>query len=137
MNRIIATLIALALGACSAGADIAAAETAATSFHAALNAQDFDEIYRSTTPEFKTAGPKESFLGLLTAVSRKLGKVKTFNRVGFNVGAVPAGRFVTLRYSSVFERGIGQETFTYRMVGETAVLNGYNIATPALTVRYE
>ncbi len=137
MKRIFAGLIAFTLTNCSAGTDLAASDTAVSTFHAQLDAQEFDAIFQSTTPQFKTSGPKGGFVGLLSAISRKLGKLTTSKRMGFNIGVVPAGRFVTVRYSSVFERGVGNETFTFQMVGEKAVLNGYNMASPALTVRYE
>jgi hypothetical protein len=97
-----------------------------------MSAQQFDQIYTETSDEFKKATTAQEFVDLLSAVDRKLGSVKRTTKNAWNVNFHSSGTFVTLGFKTQFERGAGDETFTYRLADGNALLVGYHITSNAL-----
>jgi len=60
-------------------------------------------------------------------VEGKLGGVKETTKNGWNVNFQPSGTFVVLGFKTQFEKGVGEETFTYRISDRDALLVGYRI----------
>jgi hypothetical protein len=92
-----------------------------------MAAQQFDQIYTETGDELKKATTKQDFVNLLGAVEGKLGGVKETTKNGWNVNFQPSGTFVVLGFKTQFEKGAGEETFTYRISDRDALLVGYRI----------
>jgi hypothetical protein len=132
MKRVLVVSVTLSLTACNPAADTKAAEQSVVSFHQQLDAGQFDQIYASTTPEFKAASTRDDFTKLLAAVHRKLGNFRSGQTGNWNDNATTGGHFLTLERSAQFERGPAQEEFVFKVDGKSAVLVGYHIASNTL-----
>jgi len=80
----------------------------------------------------KKVTTKQDFVDLLAVVERKLGAVKETTKNGWNVNFQPSGTFVVLGFKTQFEKGTGEETFTYRISNRDALRVGYRINSNAL-----
>ena len=60
------------LMACGMQGDLKTTDAAVETFHAQLNAANFDQIYADTNAALKQASSREDFVKLLSAVHRKL-----------------------------------------------------------------
>jgi hypothetical protein len=97
-------------------------------FHAALDAGEWQTVWKQADPELRRAGEREKFGKLLEAIHRKLGNVKSSKQVGWNANVTTEGSFVTLTMQTTFEKGKGTEQFVYRKGDEGKLtLVGYNI----------
>ena len=137
MNRVapIATALlacATALGGCSAGADLTAADAAVTQFHATLNAGSTNAIYDSAAPAFRSASPREEVRKFMTAIHAKLGNSVTASRTGYNVNFNTAGNTVQLAYATHFQRGDATEQFIFASGSGKPLLIRYDIQSKAL-----
>jgi hypothetical protein len=66
-------------------------------------------------------------------VDRKLGKVVSAERTGFNDALNPAGHILTVGYVTTFTKGVGDEIFTFRVGADgKPSLVGYNVNSPLL-----
>jgi hypothetical protein len=120
--------IPLLLFACTdtiQGKSVAEAKVAA--FHERLNAGQYEEIYSEAGDEFRNVAPKEKVLTLFSAIDNKLGKVKSSSTKTWNVKTYNFVTTVVLVVDTQFERGVGTESFTFRVSGDKATLLGYNI----------
>jgi hypothetical protein len=117
----------LLLGACSPAADTGLAEVGADQFHNAFNNGQFDAIYKTADPEFRSSGSKAESIKFLSAVRAKLGRFKSGKTVGWNDNVGPIGHYVTLTREAQFERGRGYETFVFKIADRNLALVGYNI----------
>jgi hypothetical protein len=123
-------IAALALNGCSMGADMKVGGDAVATFHKQLDAGQFAAIEAAGGAEINR--PAGQLVKLLEAVHRKLGNIKSSERVGFNDQVNTGGHFLSLSYSTTFEKGVASENFYYSIVGGKAVLAGYHIASDAL-----
>ena len=133
--RKFAVAAAVAIAACSAGADSRLAERAVDEFHQMLDAGQFEAMYSASADELQKATTQEQFVALLGAVHRKLGSVKAATRKNWNVNYQPSGTFVTLVYSTSYAEGEAAEQFVYRMQDGKALLAGYHVNSNALILR--
>jgi|ERR1051326_4122479 hypothetical protein len=101
-------------------------------FHDQLNAGQFDQIYAESDARFQSAGSKLDILKLFEAIHRKLGNTKSQTLSFWNMNATTSGFFITVTYDTSFERGSGQENFTWVKVGNKLSLVGYHIQSNAL-----
>jgi len=131
-SLLVALLAALCLSACSSGQDVTLAETEVGHFRQQMAAQQFAEIYGQASDDFKRTTSEDKLTRLLTAIDRRLGPVKDANRTSWGVNYNTSGTTVTLKFRTTFERGTGDESFTYRIVGGKAVLAGYQISSDDL-----
>ncbi|MEA2999537.1 MAG: hypothetical protein QOH04_2848 [Sphingomonadales bacterium] len=127
---LLATLLILA--ACSPGAEVPAAERAAASFHAQLDAGRFTAIYAAASEEMKRTTSQQDLVRLLEAVHARLGRFRGGRTAGWNDSRTTAGRFVTIDYAATYETGAAQENFVFRIDGGRAVLAGYHVDSKAL-----
>lgn len=105
----------------------AAAENSIARFHQQYNDEKLDDIWKEAHVKFRSASKKEQFDELMSAVLRKLGKVKSTSNAGWRVNSYNFTTTVLMTQKTVFEKGEGAESFTFEMDGDKAVLVGYNI----------
>jgi hypothetical protein len=117
----------LLLAACSSAQDLTLAETEVGHFRQQMAAQQYAEIYAQASDDFKKTTAEEKLTRLLSAIDRRLGAVKSSDRTSWGVNFNTSGTTVTLKFKTTFERGTGDESFVYRIVGGKAVLAGYQI----------
>jgi hypothetical protein len=125
--RLVIVLFAALLAACSSGQDLTLAEGEVAHFRQQMAAQQFLEIYSQASDDLKKTTAEDKMTRLLSAVDRKLGAVKSSERTSWGVNFNTSGTTATLKFKTTFERGTGDETFVYRIVGGKAVLAGYHI----------
>jgi hypothetical protein len=128
----IALFAGAALTGCSPGVDTKVAETGISSFHADLNAGNFDKIYKYSASEFKAVTTKDKIDQFLGAVHRKLGKFREGKSIGWNDNVGTNGHFVTIDYEAKYEKGGATENFVFRVNGNDATLVGYHVNSDAL-----
>ncbi|WEK47309.1 MAG: DUF4019 domain-containing protein [Candidatus Andeanibacterium colombiense] len=137
MTAMFRTSIALAFAAllASCGMKQSMEESAAEigHFHASLDRQAYDEIWRTTSSEFRKASTQADFEKLLAAVHRKLGAVGKSDRQGWQAGNTNGVSTTVVTMKTTFAKGDGAETFTYIREGKDLKLLGYNIQSAALT----
>jgi hypothetical protein len=121
-----------ALAACSPGTQVPAAQRAAASFHAQLDAGRFTAIYAESSDEMKRTTSQQDLVRLLVAVHARLGRFKGGRTAGWNDSRTTSGRFVTLDYAATYETGAARENFVFRIDGGQAVLAGYHVDSKAL-----
>jgi uncharacterized protein (DUF2236 family) len=134
-NVILSCAIFIAQGGCGTGQDVKAAEEQVTNFHQQLDSQDFLNIYNQADPKLREVTKTEEFLGLLTAVHKKLGNVQNATRQSFYVNFSTSGSTVRLTYQTKFAEGDAQEVFTWKKNGSDLRLLGYNIQSNALILK--
>jgi hypothetical protein len=120
------------LSACSPGADTQAAEKSIASFHADLNAGNFDKIYDGSGPDLKAVANKDKFTKILNAVHTKLGVFKDGKSVGWNDNVTTGGHFVTINYKADYNKGSADENFVFRVEETGSSLVGYHVNSEAL-----
>jgi hypothetical protein len=131
MRRLLLTVLLLLCG-CSGGEDLAAAEKEIGRFHAQLNAGHFDKIYVDAAPDWKQASPRDDTIKLFAGLHNKLGLFVAGKQNSWRVNYGTGGTTILVLYDSKFQKGDGQETFTYRRSGDAVQLVGYNINSRAL-----
>ena len=129
--------LGLALAACSAAPDLKGADQAVAVFHQRLDHADYQDIYRQATPQFQHSGTVAGLSAFLSAIHTKLGAVRSTQRQGYFVGVSTDGSYANVTYQTLFERGAGRETFSYRFIDSRAVMNGYHFdpAPPVVRIR--
>lgn len=103
------------------------AELGVTRFHALFNEGKFQEIYDTSDSVFKDATTPEKMLELFDAVNRKLGKIKSTQSQTWNVKNFNLTTQAVMVQKTEFEHGTGTETFTFKIDGDKAILQGYYI----------
>ena len=103
------------------------AEPQIAEFHKKLDAGQYEEIYNAAAEEFKKNVTKEKMTRILSAISRKLGTVKSKKIVNWHVNTRNLTTHVILVSETEFEKGTGTETFSFIVSGSNAKMVGYNI----------
>jgi hypothetical protein len=133
MRQAIAIMAAaLATGACSSGADRAAAEAGVAQFHQMVEAQRYHDIFVGAADEFRSGTSEEEGVRFLQMVHDRLGAVRSTTQSGWRVNFSPGGSTVSLNYNTQFASGAGTENFVFRIGGSRARLVGYHVNSPAL-----
>jgi Protein of unknown function (DUF4019) len=131
LNKLVACFGLLLVFGCSAGEAKKSAETdAVPTFHAQYDRSDFEAIYKNARDEFREATSRDDFEKFMSAVRRKLGKVKSSSRQTWKVNVGTGGTRIVLTYNTEFELGKGVETFTIL----NGKLLGYNVNSNTLIV---
>ena len=112
-----------------------ASDKAVAEFHKLYNDGKIAEIRAGADSKFKNATPEKEFSDFMGAVQRKVGKVINTTNAGFNVRTFNLTTTVVLQQNTTFEQGKGNETFTFEMNGEKALLVGYNISSKELIMK--
>src|SRR5262245_16626214 len=118
---------ALALAGCPATQDVATAQAAVTRFRQLAGEGKYAEIYAEAADELKKASSEAQFTALLAAIERKLGAVKDSKSNGWNVNWNNLTTTVTVNFKTQFEKGTGEERFSFRISGGKALLASYQI----------
>ncbi|MCL6741946.1 DUF4019 domain-containing protein [Sphingomonas sp. RB56-2] len=126
-RRLLSIVGALALTACSAGADTKTAEVGVANFHRDVDAGKIAQIYDTSAPEMKSSITRDEFVKLLTVMRTKLGPYKSGKTTAWNINVGTGGHLVTLNREVQFERGPGTEEFVFRVEGGKAVLVGWHV----------
>src|SRR5262245_22181739 len=123
-----------ALAGCSASKDFDAAEAGVTRFRELMREGKYAEIYQESGDELKRGSTEQQFTALLAAIERKLGAVKESKRGGWNVNWNNLITTATLNFKTQFEKGSGEEKFSFRISGGKALLTGYQINSQEMMV---
>jgi hypothetical protein len=138
MSSLFRTLLAVAtltiLSACGLTKGKEIATKSVETFRQQFSESKFAEIYSAATPAFKASVNEANFTKFIQAVQRKLGAYKSSTQSGWKVNSINGTTSVVLNYDSVFEQGSAVETFTFIISGDSAVLQGYNVNSPALII---
>ena len=103
------------------------AEAGVAAFHKSLDAGDMDGIWKGADEAFRAAITRQEFERFVGAVHRKLGNVVSTTTAGWSVNSRNLKTFVVLQQQTQFERGKGNETFTFAVANDRAALVGYNV----------
>ncbi|MEK0449224.1 MAG: hypothetical protein RL088_1492 [Verrucomicrobiota bacterium] len=138
MSSLFRTFLAVAtltiLSACGLTKGKEIATKSVETFRQQFSESKFAEIYSAATPAFKASVNEANFTKFIQAVQRKLGAYKSSTQRGWKVNSINGTTSVVLNYDSVFEQGSAVETFTFIISGDSAVLQGYNVNSPALII---
>jgi hypothetical protein len=119
---------ALLLASCAQNPpDTSAAEQGVTRFRRQMDSRQFQEIYDNAAPEFRQNASESTVIRFLNLVSTRLGRALAASKQGLRLDTNTSGSFVTLTYTTTFDRGRGNEEFVFRMDGPEARLAGYHI----------
>ena len=129
-----AVLLFAAMLGCSSDEQLASAEKEVAQFRKLMDAQQFAEIYRTSSEEWRKSASETDLAKILNAMSTKLGKVQSADKAGWNVNFHTSGTFVTLGFNTQFEKGAGFEQFVFRVADGKARLVSYNVNSPALLI---
>ena len=128
MRYLTPILAAAMLAGCGVRESFDDASAEVDRFHAALDAGEWQRVWKGADPALRGATQREEFGRPLEAVHRKLGKVRSSEQTGWNANATTQGTFLTLTMRTEFERGSGMEEFVYRKADDGKLaLVGYNI----------
>jgi hypothetical protein len=122
----------LVLSGCSSSDELGASEKEIARFHTQLDAGQFDAIYAAAAPEWKNVSTQPDTIQLFTGIHNKLGSFVSGTQSGWKVNYGTGGTTIIIVYDSKFEKGDGQETFTFQRSGGSIQLVGYNINSRAL-----
>ena len=111
------------------------ATEAVPTFHELLNSGQYDAIHATASEQFKSKYTPKKLASFLDAIHRKLGPTKSSEQRSLNLSYGTEGAIVTLTYATVFAEGDAVETFTYRLKGDKALLEGYKINSEALVLK--
>lgn len=123
------------LCACSSEKQRAIADRASTTFHAQLDAEQYQETFAKTDELFREKMSESDWTALLKAVHQKLGKLQRSDQVGYKVMFSNTGTIVGLTYNTEFAGGKAVEDFTWCIKGEDSTLVGYFINAPTLITK--
>ncbi len=121
--------------ACGFGEASQRAKTAIGRFHENYNRQDYAQIYKAADGAFKAKTDEASFVNLLTAVQRKLGRELRTQVVASNITVGVGVSRVRMLCSSVFEGGNAQEEFVCVVDSGPGRLLAYTITSPMLVMK--
>jgi len=113
--------------ACGMSENKESAALATGEFRVKFEQEKYDQIWASTSPEFRKSTSQAEFTKLLQKIHEKLGSTVDVNSGSYNVNYGPAGTIVTLGYQTKFQKGDAAETFVWRIGDGQAQLVGYNI----------
>jgi hypothetical protein len=133
MHRLLFPItLLLVTGGCSFRANSEAAETASTTFHQQMSAEQYEAIYDGATSAFKAAIGRETFSGLCKRIRRKMGTCQAASLTSSGFQTVPQGSFINLTYKRQCDNGTLAEQFVWQMISGKAVLNAFHADNPLL-----
>lgn len=128
-------LVTVTVGGCSVGKGREVAEQAVNEFHQRLDTEQYDQIYKTASDDFRSGTSQSDSTELFAAVHRKLGKVLSAHQRAFAVNSTLTGTTVRLQYDTEFAEGKASEAFVFTLSGDKAVLVSYNINSPTLITK--
>ena len=115
------------VAACSSSEHLDTAQAETHRFWQMMEAEQFASIYADAAEDFRKATSEEGLAKFLSAVNRKLGKMKTAKKESWNVNYHTSGTFVTLGYNTQLDQGKATEQFVFVINDRKASLVRYNI----------
>lgn len=128
-------LIVAAVLGCSMFKDSKAAGPAVEKFHQQFNDEQFKQIYAESGERMKAAATEAELTELLSAIHEKLGDIRESKQTSWHVNSNPTASEVTLVYDTAFAKGKGTETFIITVIGDKALIEGYNINSKELILK--
>jgi hypothetical protein len=127
-----AFVAAIVLCSCSFSADYRDAVNATNIFHRLMDGGEYAAIYDAASQGLQPSLSRDTFIGFLTRVNRKMGKCgeATVALGGYEGGT--SGTFVKITSSRVCANGTLGEQFVWRMVEGKATLFHYHAENPLL-----
>ncbi len=125
----------LVVEACGFGEASQQAQTAVGRFHEHYNGHDYAQIYKVADGAFKAKTDESSFVNLMTAIQRKLGRELRTEVVASNITVGIGVSRVRIVCSSVFEGGNAQEEFVWVVDKGPGRLLAYTINSPTLVLK--
>ncbi|WP_252258040.1 hypothetical protein [Erythrobacter aurantius] len=125
-----AVVAAALLSACNPMAQLEQSETKIEKWHATYNEGDARTLYGLTSQEFRDVTSIDEMNQLVALVTDKMGKVSSSERAGFNINTNNGVTSTVVTMKTVFEKGEGTETFTFRGNGDDTRLVGWNVDSP-------
>jgi len=120
------------LTGCGVRQELRDADAAVKKFHEQLEAGSFARFYADSDDVMKKAATETKLTDLLSAVSRKLGHVKSADRQGFNVNWDSSGKFIRVNYKTQFDADTADEQFLFHINSGQVSLAGYHISSEVL-----
>jgi len=108
------------------------ASEAVRRFHSQLNSGDYIQICVEADEAFSQSEQRDDLLHFLESIHQKLGNAGADKQTNVRVNATTGGTFVTVQFTTQFDRGQADETFTWRKSGSTLKLYQYNVNSRAL-----
>ena len=107
-------------------------DAAVAVFHGDYNAKQSREIYARSAAAFRSSVTEADFSNLAAMLHEKLGERKSGERSGINLKSHNGHTTLELSYDSKFAKASGTEEFVFDYNGDTPLLLGYNVKSPAL-----
>lgn len=129
MRKALSTAIAAALllAGCSGPSSVKAAREKVDVFHGQLDRAEYDTIANAVSDDIRNTASRPDFIKLLTGVHEFYGKVRETKQTGWRYNTDNRGSFSELDMQTTFERGIANEKFVFRNIGEDQKLAGYHV----------
>lgn len=108
-------------------------ESATRDFRAHCARREYDQVYASAAPEFRSAASQDIFVAMMRTISNKLGRWESAKDLG-EKKVQGQDAEVMLGYQSRFANGDATEQFVWRRDGEKVLLVGYHIHSPTLGI---
>jgi hypothetical protein len=107
-------------------------DAAVAVFHREYNAKAIAGLHAAAAPSFRSTVPLEKFTQLGSVLHERLGEWKSGERTGINLKNDNGHESLELTYSATFTKGSGTEEFVFDYNGDTPLLTGYHVKSPAL-----
>lgn len=129
MKAFVTTSLALVLSGmvCHASDKVEIVQKAVEEFHKLFNAGEFGKIYDATHAKYQSLYSKEDAVDFMRSSREKLGNVTSAKLTGQQEFDLKPVTNVILTYTTEFEKGQGQEMFTYQVEGKKALLTGWSL----------
>ena len=121
-------LLGMVAVACSAFEHVPACEQATQEFHRSINAQEYDQIFRSADPEFRAAQSEPQYRRFVESTHEQYGTFLRANLTYKHVTVGTGGTVVSPQYASDFQNGQALEELRWRMADGVPKLLQYSIA---------
>ena len=125
-------LATLVLFGCGMSAGVALGKTAVEDFHTRYNAAQYDAIYDTADPAWRSAMDRDISRKFFERVHRKLGSCSKTTNTGYVYNTTTGGTFVNLHYTATCSSGTLEEDFRIKVDGQKGLLIGYTANSPLL-----
>ncbi|MGH9722869.1 MAG: DUF4019 domain-containing protein [Bryobacteraceae bacterium] len=115
------------LAACNPVRNYKEVDAAVEQFHRRLNSDEFDAIYNDLAPVYQRSLDRDTHRKFLTRVRRKMGRLQSAGRIGYQVHYDPQGAFATATYRTTFANGDATEIFQLRIADGKARFLAYTL----------
>jgi hypothetical protein len=122
---------AVLLAGCS-GQDDAAVEKEIGRFRDNMAADQLELIYASASEELRSATRRRALAANLEIVNIRLGQVRSAMKLSIRKLSRGDDVYYTAVYQTTFAKGVGEETFQFKMEKGRPALTNYSVQSPVL-----